>query len=1216
MRSSLTSSVFLLVLGCCVRFSEAICVECLEFDGHLSWCRWFSGPITETETEGQLGAQLNPPMTWPINSSVFSTVSSDTLQDTVITCATSTLSTPQTSELCTCRVCGKRLKNSLGVRIHMGRMHKDKAALPPPSTDTTTNTQTVAVEGLQTTTATTTSTPTSTPALISNKVPTEDRKIKSTSKSTRTAIISNTTNEVAAIDRLSTTKLDPFQQSSIHLLQGPQVQQSRSMVDNTSSPTRIIHSTNGRVSVMRAAKNQPIQPINSNTLKCICGKDVKGYRGYRLHARVCAVSKRLLIAPVPAQGTSAGPTTSQSNNQDHTTIHAETCLTADLNLSDLNSNNKLNSNVNSMTNNVTATNDNISFTPIVPNVSPDGDLGDNRGSLSHDRFGASIAVTSDHPSPSASKPLRPLPGVPLPRTEGAWMEMNRFFHSAPIFRFATGTIGDIDLAAAEFNQAIYGYLKDKYGTLRGDKVTTQGDAALNAKYQGFSRSKVRRELSKLKRRGPIIQGSPLCDEILYLSHRLRSDITNRPQTSKSVTDRDFGIGFWPACKKNFADVVGATPTFTILKCGEYFSRVLAIPGSIGSCLFKIPNWFISLPAPATPFDQSPPSYAEIASIIKKARAGSSACPLDQISVITLKKCPILRSILHNIIAGCWQSQYTPKAWRVGVTILIYKKGDPSSVDNFRPITLQSVPCKIFSSFIRNRLQAFLDNNNYHNNNIQKGFAHGHDGVLEHTELLDFMMRDAKKSHRGYFAVLLDLRNAFGEVHHDLIRSSLRYHHVPETFIQIFNSIYSDFGVTVSSRGQLTDMILVRRGVLQGDPCSPLLFNLCFNSLMRLLESPSYRQMGYFWDKHQRQQCSWLQYADDALIMANRLSTAQGLVRLFEAWCEWAKMDIRLDKCLTFGAVMLDRKFQQILPKINLRDNGMIPAVPMGGHFKYLGKILDFQSLNAVPKKEFESKLVKILGKISSLRVRSQTKLKIFSMYVPSQFNFELKIYNFTDAFMAGVIDRLCTSHIREWLEFPPSSCVTKWASSPTGFCGLGIPTFAHRAARMSLTRRHLLQSSKNPSIRRLWEASKGPNILVDSLLENRDLKKASTILRDTQAKESLDHFLGLKSQGVMAKVVNETVLQKHVQLWKQSVDSLPEHVFNFARKVMMSQLPTLHNLKLWNCSSTNLCPKCGVDQTNKHVLSNCSSPDALARYTYRHNRILELIARWIVPQLE
>src|SRR6267154_1736864 len=79
-----------------------------------------------------------------------------------------------------------------------------------------------------------------------------------------------------------------------------------------------------------------------------------------------------------------------------------------------------------MTNNVTATNDNIPFTTIiVPNVSPDSDSGDDRGSLSQDKTGAGIAF--DHPPPSTPKSLRPLPGVPLPRTEAAWLEMNRFF---------------------------------------------------------------------------------------------------------------------------------------------------------------------------------------------------------------------------------------------------------------------------------------------------------------------------------------------------------------------------------------------------------------------------------------------------------------------------------------------------------------------------------------------------------------------------------------------------------------------------------------------------------------------------------------------------------------------------------------------------------------------------------------------------------------------
>src|SRR6266516_8111653 len=108
------------------------------------------------------------------------------------------------------------------------------------------------------------------------------------------------------------------------------------------------------------------------------------------------------------------------------------------------------------------------------------------------------------------------------------------------------------------------------------------------------------------------------------------------------------------------------------------------------------------------------------------------------------------------------------------------------------------------------------------------------------------------------------------------------------------------------------MTLVKRGVLQGDSCSPLLFNLCFNSLMRLLESLGYQQLGYFWGRNQQHKCIWLQYADDALIIANSLSAAQCLVRLFEAWCEWAKMDIRLDKCLSVGAVMREGNSMQVI----------------------------------------------------------------------------------------------------------------------------------------------------------------------------------------------------------------------------------------------------------------------------------------------------------------
>ena len=49
--------------------------------------------------------------------------------------------------------------------------------------------------------------------------------------------------------------------------------------------------------------------------------------------------------------------------------------------------------------------------------------------------------------------------------------------------------------------------------------------------------------------------------------------------------------------------------------------------------------------------------------------------------------------------------------------------------------------------------------------------------------------DAKLNNKGLVVTLLDLRNAFGEVNHELIKASLKYHHVPDLFFDLFSNIY-------------------------------------------------------------------------------------------------------------------------------------------------------------------------------------------------------------------------------------------------------------------------------------------------------------------------------------------------------------------------------------------------------------------------------------------
>ena len=104
----------------------------------------------------------------------------------------------------------------------------------------------------------------------------------------------------------------------------------------------------------------------------------------------------------------------------------------------------------------------------------------------------------------------------------------------------------------------------------------------------------------------------------------------------------------------------------------------------------------------------------------------------------------------------------------------------------------------------------------------------------------------------------------------IFKSSALIHHPTSClFTQFFNSIYQGAVTAVTSNKEWTEFIKVEKGVLQGDPCSPLLFNLCFNLLMQVLTKPELKNLGYFWGpKHATFESSWLQFADDAAIISN------------------------------------------------------------------------------------------------------------------------------------------------------------------------------------------------------------------------------------------------------------------------------------------------------------------------------------------------------------
>ena len=67
-----------------------------------------------------------------------------------------------------------------------------------------------------------------------------------------------------------------------------------------------------------------------------------------------------------------------------------------------------------------------------------------------------------------------------------------------------------------------------------------------------------------------------------------------------------------------------------------------------------------------------------------------------------------------------------------------------------------------------------------------------------------------------FIFLCSLKNAFGEVNHNLLIESREIHYLPAEIIQLITSLHSDYDISILTDNFMISPIKVQRRVLQGD----------------------------------------------------------------------------------------------------------------------------------------------------------------------------------------------------------------------------------------------------------------------------------------------------------------------------------------------------------------------------------------------------------------
>ncbi|KMQ90176.1 reverse transcriptase [Lasius niger] len=400
---------------------------------------------------------------------------------------------------------------------------------------------------------------------------------------------------------------------------------------------------------------------------------------------------------------------------------------------------------------------------------------------------------------------------------------------------------------------------------------------------------------------------------------------------------------------------------------------------------------------------------------------------------------ILRATILNIFMA---TGWVPPRFRHSRTVLIPKSSDLMDPAYYRPISVSSVILRHFHKILARRVAAceLLDVR-------QRAFIAA-DGCAENVAVLSAILFDARTNRRQLHVITLDVRKAFDTVSHNAIRYVLSKHGMPQIMVEYLSTLYRTAAVRLEVDGEFSDEILPGRGVRQGDPLSPLLFNLIMNEI--LAEVPD--QVGYcMMDRN----VNALAFADDlVLIGATRDGAQRSLERVMAALYRFG-LELAPAKCAAFSLVPCGKtKRIKILtdPQFVAGDRP-IPQLGVLHTVRYLG--VRFGETGPVIQ---GVELLPLLERITRAPLKPQQRLKILRTYLIPRYTHNLVLGRVSYS-MLRKLDKQTRAAVRRWLVLPDDVPVA-FFHCPIKQGGLGIQSFETAIPRLTLLRLNRLKDSQ------------------------------------------------------------------------------------------------------------------------------------------------------------
>jgi hypothetical protein len=223
-------------------------------------------------------------------------------------------------------------------------------------------------------------------------------------------------------------------------------------------------------------------------------------------------------------------------------------------------------------------------------------------------------------------------------------------------------------------------------------------------------------------------------------------------------------------------------------------------------------------------------------------------------------------MLHPLLVKIWETEAVPEDWKKGFIVKLPKKGDLSECTNWRGIMLLSIPGKVLTRIILDRIRTALDRTL---RDEQAGFRQDR-SCTDHIATMRIIIEQSLEWQSPLYAVFVDFQKAFDSVDRNVIWKLMAHYGFPPKYIAIIQQLYLGAACQVMHEGKLTDPFQVETGVRQGCVLSALIFLMIVDWIMRLATTG--KRTGIQWTF--TRQLEDLDFADDVTLLSHKHQDAQ------------------------------------------------------------------------------------------------------------------------------------------------------------------------------------------------------------------------------------------------------------------------------------------------------------------------------------------------------